>query len=184
MINYRTGESEADLRGILDLQKQNLRQNLSLEEITTQGFVTVQHSFEQLYNLNQTEKHVIAEYNGQVIAYLLAMTIISEHEVPVLRPMFERFKELIINNRGITSYNYLVVGQVCVAKEYRGKGVLFSCYKAYKDFYSANYDFAITEISSLNSRSLNAHKKIGFKEIDRYKDSSGIEWIVIVWDWN
>ncbi|HEV8504803.1 MAG TPA: hypothetical protein VGQ53_05370 [Chitinophagaceae bacterium] len=61
MIVYTTADSKNDLQGILDLQKQNLAAGLPLDEIQSQGFVTVDHSYEQLQKLNDYEKHVIAK---------------------------------------------------------------------------------------------------------------------------
>ncbi|MDX1544003.1 MAG: GNAT family N-acetyltransferase [Christiangramia sp.] len=183
-ICFRLTQSEEDLHKILDLQKQNLKQNLDPDEVMTQGFVTVQHSFEQLKNLHELEPHLIAEKNDELAGYLLAMTRDSENEIPVLKPMFKRFGELQYKNEALEDFNYLVVGQVCVAKDYRGKGILDSCYAAYHEFYKEKYDFAITEIAKDNQRSLKAHLRIGFKIIDSYFDETGTEWIVILWDWN
>ena len=46
------------------------------------------------------------------------------------------------------------------------------------------YDFAITEIDSTNLRSLNAHKRIGFKTIHQFTDASQTNWVIVLWDWN
>ena len=75
-----------------------------------------------------------------------------------------------------------MVGQVCIDKAWRGLGVLDHCYAAYKEHYRSKYDFAITEIASRNVRSLKAHKRIGFKEINTYV-SDNTNWSVVLWDW-
>src|SRR5262245_53012884 len=127
MIIYTTAESENDLKGILSLQKINLPRGLTKDEIQTQGFVTVDHSFEQLARLNDYEKHIIGKDNEKVIGYLLAMTKRSRHEIPVLIPMFELFDSISYNGQKISAYNYLVVGQVCIDKAWRGQGILDHC---------------------------------------------------------
>ena len=50
-----------------------------------------------------------------------------------------------------------------------GKGILDHCYASLRTIhYSNKYDFAITEIAATNLRSLKAHRRIGFKEINTY----------------
>ncbi len=97
--------------------------------------------------------------------------------------MFEVFDKIIYNGKTISEYNYLVVGQACIDKNYRGKGLLDEAYKAYKGYFNSKYDFAITEIALTNQRSINAHKRIGFFEIHKYVDNNNVEWSVVVWDW-
>ena len=77
----------------------------------------------------------------------------------------------------------MVVGQVCVDKQYRGQGIFDQVYVTYKNYYLNKYDFAITEIANTNIRSLNAQKRIGFKEIHSYLAPDNTEWVVVVWDW-
>jgi len=118
-----------------------------------------------------------------VIAYLLAMTVYSKADIPALIPMFELFDQTPFREKPISGYTYLVVGQVCVDKNYRGQGVLDQCYEAYKKQFQSKYDFAITEIAIKNQRSINAHKRIGFSEIHCYEAPNGEEWSIVVWEW-
>jgi L-amino acid N-acyltransferase YncA len=183
MITYTTSKTISELEGILHLQKLNLPQQLNAAEINSQGFVTVDHSYESLEKLNDYEKHVIARDGDKVIGYVLAMTKESKHDIPILIPMFDLFDTLSYQEKKISAHNYIVVGQVCVAREYRGQGILDDCYATYKKFYGHKYDFAITEIANKNRRSLNAHKRIGFKEVHSYTGPDQIEWVVVIWDW-
>lgn len=184
MIHFTKATTDADLNGILQLQKENLQAALTEEEIKSQGFVTVVHSFETLKSLNDTEPHLIAKDGHTVIAYLLCMTEKAKDDVPVLKPMFETFGSVSFAGKRIADFNYLVVGQVCVAKAYRGTGVLDACYEYYKNSFKTKYDFAITEIDAANLRSLNAHKRIGFHIAHRFKGADGVDWVVVLWDWN
>lgn len=184
MISYSTSNTKEELEGILKLQQSNLALGLTVDEIQSQGFVTVQHTYDVLKNMNDLEKHVIAKDEEAVIGYVLAMTKQSRSAVPVLVPMFEIFDQIVYSEQIISELNYIVVGQVCVGKAYRGQGIFDDCYSAYKKIYSSKYDLAITEIASTNTRSLNAHKRIGFKEIHSYIDPEKTEWVVVAWDWN
>lgn len=183
MIIYTTANSKNDLEGILSLQKRNLVASLTDDEIQSQGFVTVDHSYEQLEKLNSYERHVIAKENEKVVGYLLAMTKRSRLDIPVLIPMFELFDSISYRGKKISEYNYLVVGQVCIDQAWRGRGILDDCYAAYCEHYRAKYDFAITEIAATNLRSLKAHKRIGFKEVKIYVSPDKTKWSVVLWDW-
>jgi len=183
MITYTTSKTKEELEQILALQKQNLAVGLTAEEIAAQGFVTVLHSFEDLDKMNELEAHVIAKDNDRVIAYLLAMTVRSRCDIPILLPMFGMFEEVTYQYKKIADYNYIVVGQVCVAANYRGKGIFDACYAAYKSYFKDRYDFAITEIATRNQRSLNAHKRVGFKTIHQYTAPDGEEWNIVLWKW-
>lgn len=184
MIIFDTANSLADLKGILELQKQNLKINLTDNAISKQGFVTVHHTLEQLQQLNAIEKHVIAKDGDKIIGYVLAMTPKSQSNIPILIPMFKIFGETYFNGKAITTYNYLVVGQVCIDQMYRGQGIFDRCYNAYKECFKAKYDFAITEIAATNLRSLSAHKRVGFNEIATYTAPDQVEWKIVVWNWN
>jgi L-amino acid N-acyltransferase YncA len=183
MITYVRANSKSDLEGILKLQKANLAKTLTPDEIQSQGFVTVDHTYDQLEKLNGYEKHIIAKDEKKIVGYLLAMTKRSKSDISILIPMFNAFDIISYKEKKIAEYNYLIVGQVCIDKQYRGQGVLDNSYDAYKKFYKKKYDLAITEIASTNSRSLNAHARIGFKQIYSYTGTDDTEWIVVVWDW-
>lgn len=183
MIQYKTANTEQELLAILDLQKANLGTNLTAEEAMEQGFVTAYHTLVQLNKLNNIEPHVIAKDGDKVAAYVLTMTAESKFDLPILIPMFEMFASISYQNKLITDYNYLVVGQVCVDKDYRGQGIFDEVYHAYKKQYQNKFDFAITDVATKNLRSMKAHNRIGFKEIYRFVAPDGIEWSMVLWDW-
>jgi predicted GNAT superfamily acetyltransferase len=125
----------------------------------------------------------VAKEGDRIVAYLLAMTQRSKSAIPVLIPMFEMFDELFYNGKRIADQEYIVVGQVCIDKSYRGKGILDRCYASYKDHYSKKYSFAITEIATDNTRSLAAHKRVGFEKVQTYAAPDGVAWEIVVWNW-
>lgn len=182
-IEYKKCNSRKELTGILSLQNKNHYAVLPKEEIAAEGFLTCTHNLDLLLEWNNIAPHIIAVSKGEVVAYLLTMTKDAEYRMPFLEPMFNAFKNNTYKNRKISEYNYLIVGQVCVAKELRGLGVLKKCYDLYKREYSNKYDFAITEIATRNQRSLKAHYNLGFQEIHRYKSTEGEEWSIVIWEW-
>jgi GNAT superfamily N-acetyltransferase len=183
MITYTRATTGNELQQILALQKQNLVAGLSAEQINAQGFVTVSHSFEDLKKMNDIEAHVIAKEDDRVVAYLLAMTVHSRFDIPILMPMFEMFEQVEFQHKKIADYRYMVVGQVCVAEGYRGKGIFDAMYSAYRNYFKDKYEFAITEIATRNQRSVNAHKRVGFESIHEYNAPDGEAWSIVVWKW-
>jgi len=182
-LRYKRASLDSELTDILKLQKKNLPEFLSTEEMLSEGFLTVRHDFEILKKLKEIEPPVICKDRMEVVAYILAMTEDSKEELPILKKMFNKFDKVKYLNKPISSYHYLVIGQVCIAKDYRGKGILKSCYSLYKTSFKNKYDFAITLISNRNLRSMHAHEKIGFKTINTYKSLEGEVWNILLLEW-
>ncbi|HSF55036.1 MAG TPA: GNAT family N-acetyltransferase [Algoriphagus sp.] len=182
MIQFKSAESREELEGILSLQRINLPQNISDSEKSEQGFVTVHHSFDQLAGMNKIAPHLIAKDGEKVIGYILAMTKASKTLIPVLVPMFEQFDQVIFEGKPVSNYNYLVIGQICVDKNYRGQGIFDKMYEAYKSIFSESFDFAITEIAISNMRSIKAHQRVGFRIIHEFDDSTQ-NWAIVALDW-
>jgi L-amino acid N-acyltransferase YncA len=82
----------------------------------------------------------------------------------------------------LANYNFYLMGQICIHKDYRGKGIFDLLYQHHKLIYSRGYELLVTEISANNKRSLRAHEKLGFKTTYTYTDNMD-EWKVVVWDW-
>jgi ribosomal protein S18 acetylase RimI-like enzyme len=181
-FHIKLSETDSELQGIQDLQKMNLLTEISEAEKFNQGFVTVQHSLNQLRLLHDIEPHVIAIDGERVVGYILAMTKDSRDLVPVLVPMFEQFDRLIFGEKQISAYDYMVIGQICVDKAYRGQGIFDKMYELYQSTFSSNYDFAITEIALSNQRSLKAHHRVGFRTIHEFEDITQ-NWAIVLFDW-
>lgn len=183
MIQIKLTETESELQGILELQKINLLSELSDSEKSEQGFVTVQHSLDQLRLMHNLEPHVVAKEGDKVIGYILAMTKESRDLVPVLVPMFEQFDRLIYVEKLLSAYDYMVIGQICVDKTFRGQGIFDKMYGIYRSTFSGRYDFAITEIALTNIRSLKAHERVGFRIIHEFEDATQ-KWAIVLLDWS
>ncbi|WP_236021426.1 GNAT family N-acetyltransferase [Algoriphagus oliviformis] len=182
MILFRPAETEAELLGILRLQKENLPQSISESEKAEQGFVTVNHSLGQLAEMNAIAPHLIAKDGEAVVGYILAMTKASKDLVPVLVPMFGQFESLSYAGQPVSTSQYLVIGQICVGKNYRGQGIFDRMYEAYSAYFSDRFDFAITEIAVSNIRSIKAHQRVGFEVIHEFSDSTE-DWAIVALNW-
>ena len=172
-LQYCSSETEDELEQILRLQKTNLPKAITNEEKIKEGFVTVSHSFELLQRMNEVCRHTIVKDGEYVAGYALSMHPRFGEEIEVLKPMFAEIKTVIPKEE-----SYIVMGQICIAKAYRGQGVFRSLYAAMWEAVKADFNSIITEVDASNIRSLNAHYGIGFRDIKKYV-AGGTEWHLI-----
>ncbi|WP_190810086.1 GNAT family N-acetyltransferase [Flagellimonas sp. S3867] len=173
MIRYAQASTIDHLVQILLLQQENLPKNLADEEKKLEGFLTVEHSLPLLKEMNDECGHIIALENEKVVAYALCMHPKYAESIEVLKPMFHEINKVVKEKD-----NYMVMGQICVAKSYRGKGIFRRLYETMKEKLPIGFDTIITEVDAENQRSINAHKTIGFTELKKYC-SDGKDWLLI-----
>ncbi|MDP1815008.1 MAG: GNAT family N-acetyltransferase [Leadbetterella sp.] len=183
IMKFERAYSDESIRQILNLQKRNLKKHLSDAEKESQGFVTAEHTFEQLKNINDAEPSVVITDNGIVVAYAIAMLESAAKDMPVFDELFSTVASLTYKNLPMTSYKYIFVGQLCIDKNYRGQGLVEKLYAFYKEELKPKYDFAVTDISEHNPRSLKAHQKSGFEIIHSFFDTfTASNWNIVVMD--
>ena len=172
------------LNKILQLQQANHKSNLSENEMTEQGFVTVMHTYEQLLAMHSIHPSIIVvdEDNNTLAGYALVMPKACASLVPVLVPAFESFSKLSYRQQPLDHRKWYLMGQICIEKNYRGLGVFQILYQAHKNFLAPLFDCCITTISTSNLRSISAHKKVGFNTIHEFTDATD-SWITVLWDW-
>jgi len=178
MIEARPVRTDAELEEILELQRANLPRNLGELEKAENGFVTVEHTLDILQRMHALEPSIVAKDGEHLAGYALVMPVETRAFIPVLAPMFERLDA----NPQLANRPYYVMGQICVAKPYRGRGIFDRLYAAHREHLRHRYDACVTEISVRNPRSLKAHARVGFRELERYRDATD-EWVVVIWDW-
>jgi len=165
---------DRDLEQILALQRRNLPRSLDPRAIAEQGFVTVEHTLDALRQMHQLEASIVA-HQGEILAgYALVMPVECRTLIPVLEPMFQRLEGL--------RRRFYVMGQICVDAPWRGQGVFDALYQGHRDHLRDRYELVVTEVSVRNPRSLRAHQRVGFREIERYADATD-EWVLLGWDW-
>lgn len=173
MITYSKTTSIEELTQILALQNINLLENLSDEEKQQQGFVTVKHTLEILEKMHKACPHTIAKYNDRVVGFALSMTKEFSDDIEVLKPMF------IEINKTVTTKSYIVMGQICIDKDFRKQGVFRGLYNFMKtNICESKFDLIVTEIDLKNQISLNAHQAIGFKNLIDY-NYHGKNWRIV-----
>jgi len=172
MISYCLSTSDEELKQILALQKSNLLVSVSEEDQKTEGFVTVQHNFDLLKAMHNKCPHILAKDGNKVVGYALSMHPIFGEHIEVLKPMFERLR------LRSTCTKFVVMGQICIDKSYRKQGIFRSLYKTMGEQLLPQFSEIITEVDAKNTRSIQAHYAVGFKDLGRYT-AEGQEWILI-----
>ncbi len=173
-VEARPVRAERDLEQIVALQRLNLPRSLGEEERAREGFVTVEHTLEVLRLMHEIAPSIVAKDGDDLAGYALVMPVECRALLPVLEPMFQRLERF--------PRRYYVMGQICVAKAYRGRGVFDLLYAAHREHLRGRYDACVTEVSARNPRSLRAHRRVGFDEIERYRDATD-EWVLLAWSW-
>lgn len=175
-MEYKQAQTKQELLQILQLQAKNLRRVLASEVVEKEGFVTVEHDLELLASMNDRCGHIIALEDDELAGYALCMHPEFRNKIPVIEAMFEK-----IDTYYPDPGRYMVMGQVCVAPAFRGKGIFRGLYEHMRTCLYPKYRQIITEVDSRNQRSLNAHLGIGFRELEVYQ-SNGRTWHLIALD--
>ena len=175
--------TQKELQQIIQLSHQNQRTQISEEEKKSEGFITWNYSFQLLEKMNAQHPHVIIKDENKVVGYALVAFKEARHFHPDLEVMIHQLEDLNYKSKKLSDYKYYVMGQICIDKVYRGKGLFEKLYQKHKELFKNKFDFVVTEISTSNARSLRAHEKVGFKTIYKYRDALD-EWNVVLWNWD
>jgi GNAT superfamily N-acetyltransferase len=125
---------------------------------------------------------IVAKDGQAVVGYALTMVTEARAYVPILEPMFQTFSSLVWRERPLSSVDFYVMGQICVADGHRGQGVFDALYQGHRAHYATRFELLVTQISTRNRRSLRAHERVGFTPLRRHRDEVD-EWLVVGWDW-
>lgn len=179
---YQRASSSEEIAQIIALQQQNLGTEVGAEEQRSQGFVTVKHTQALLEEMNRKAPAIIAKAGEELAGYALIMPQSFRGTVPVLDPMFEKMDALSWKGKPLNDYRFFVMGQICVAKPWRGQGVFDALYAHMKEATKHEYDLVVTEVASRNLRSLKAHLRVGFQILLTYPAPDGEMWELVVWE--
>lgn len=175
-IRYKRAQTTDELQQILKLQEINLPKKSAKKDLTSEGFVTVEHDLETLINMNEVCPHFIAVSDKKVIGYALSMHPTFKHKIEILRPMFIKIESIVPKN-----LKYMVMGQICIEKNFRKKGIFSGLYHSMANELRNEFDAIITEVDGKNTRSLNAHLAAGFLILKRYR-ADNHNWNIMMLD--
>ena len=172
------------LLGIHNLNEANLKKNIPDQTtLEKEGYVSWEYPVTLLKQLHVFHPGIIAFAKEQVVGYALVVPKEARTVHPEFEMVLNKTDAVLYQNKPLKTYDYYVMGQVCIAKDYRGQGIFRKLFGAHKQYMQKGYDFVVTTIAVKNPRSLEAHKRIGFQIIHKFKDHFGT-WVVVLWDWS
>jgi GNAT superfamily N-acetyltransferase len=180
-VTLTTASTDAHLQGILDLQRRNHRDAIPADVQSRDGFLFVEHTLPLLARMAAASPQAIALAEGRVVGYCLSLPLALRDAVPVLVPMFEQFARCSFRGRPLAEQCFIVGGQVCVDRDYRGRGLLAALYDQLRRSVAHDCDLCVTEIATRNRVSVRAHEKMGFEPIATYAHADE-EWVVVAWE--
>jgi len=183
MIDVTRVSSPSEIIVIRDLQALNLKQNITADEAIDQGFLTAAYTLEYLQEMNLASPSIIAKDGDKVVGYALVATKEIRNGHDLVEGLFDAIDQSEYKGKLLRDVNYVVVGQLCVAKEYRGQDLVQKLYGHFRDCLSTEFTYLVTDIAQANARSLKAHKKRGFQVINELM-YGGFKWDIVLWDWN
>jgi ribosomal protein S18 acetylase RimI-like enzyme len=182
MITIKRVTEHSELEGIKNLQQENLKMNLTDQESVTEGFVTAEYTMDFLEKMHMESPSIIAKDGKQVVGYALVSVQAIRQDHDLLSDLFNTVDQITYRHRLLKDCPYVIVGQLCVSKHYRGRGLVQQMYQHFKDNLSTVFDYCITDVAKNNPRSLKAHLKSGFQVIDTLY-YGGLGWDIVLWDW-
>lgn len=114
VVLYTVTQTDQDLQQILELQKANLPDRLSPDELQSQGFVTLRHDLNTLRLMHKVYPHIIAKYvdtaddrdnnkNDRIIGYALCTMQSAEMHIPTLAGVFHIIESVSYQGKTLTN---------------------------------------------------------------------------------
>ncbi|MFM1878668.1 MAG: hypothetical protein RLZZ241_1534 [Bacteroidota bacterium] len=172
-MEYRAAENDSELLEILKLQQDNLFDNIAPEVREREGFLKVRHNLDLLRQMQDRVPQVIAIDGNTLAGYALCMHREQYNLISTLSPLYK-----IAETHLPKEMDYVIMGQICVAKGYRGQGHFNRLYTKLREL--CNDLPVVTEIASINSRSLKAHRNVGFETLGSHQEQD-FNWHVVLW---
>lgn len=184
MIELVLTDKPEDFEQIIALQKKNHISQVDQQLWETEGFVTLEFDIDKLEQIRGQYFHVVAKSGNKLAGYALVMLPASRGRFHFLEPMFATIEAAVFKGEPVKGKKYFVMGQICVDSDFRNKGVFRELYYKLREQMRQDFDFVVTEVSVKNSRSVSAHKQLGFRNInDQQTEITANDWEVIAWDW-
>lgn len=182
MVITKLANRECELEGILSLQGRNLKRHLNEAEAMEQGFLIAEYTLDYLRRMNDRLPAVISVEDDRVVGYALAVSREIGEDHSFLAALFAQIDALHYRHTSLAHADYVVVGQLCVDKAYRGMGLVRRMYGHFRESLEGRYQYGITDVARANRRSLKAHLTTGFQVIHSI-EYDGLDWDIVLWDW-
>lgn len=167
----------ADYPGILALHRENLISNLPASQ-RQDGFLSLDITESQIAQANEDFTAIVARVdmphsNNPVIGYVWGTTPDYNRQYPLIKAMMALYPSVEWQSRPLSNYRLFIYGPVCVAKAYRGQGVLQALFQELLQQASGRYEAGSAFVAKDNPRSLFAHtQKLGMEPLREFEFKS------------
>jgi hypothetical protein len=176
-MEYRRAKNR-DYTQMVALQEANLVSNLSVDE-KQDGFLSRTFSAEELKEMNEDLCIVVGVDDGTVKGLLATGTTEYNSQFDLPSAMIARYHQVAFKEKPLADWVSFVAGPVVVDKSARGTGAFRGLYDELFRILPAEFQLAVTLISTVNGRSLSAHEKIGYQRVDGFT-WNGREFVILV----
>src|SRR4051812_44066829 len=135
MLKATLVTSRQELLQIIQLNTENLKQNFNKEQQQKEGFVTWLYSLDLLEQMHRLAPSVIVKDGNEVAGYALTTLKEASEFHRDLKTMFRNLEKVCYRNKPLTEYHFYCMGQICVARKYRGQGIVQQLYQAHREQY-------------------------------------------------
>jgi predicted GNAT superfamily acetyltransferase len=165
---FRRATSE-HYSAILRLQSVNYIGNLAPEE-RKQGFLSAQFSSEQVAEMAQDLGTTIAVVAGELAGFLCAFRREFDTGSPVIAKMLEAYDSVHFEGKPLSRCSSYIYGPVCIAREYRRRGLLRGLYQAQVADLAEQFEVGVAFVACNNPHSLQAHiAGLGMTEVGEFE---------------
>ncbi len=163
-----------DCAAILKLQSANYIANLSEEERKT-GFLSAEFTPEQTAQIAEDLGTIVAAIDDQIVGFVCAFRNEFETGSPVIAKMLASYDRMTFEGRPLSSFNSYIYGPVCIAREFRGRGLLRGLFEAQKKNLADQFEIGVAFVSRSNPHSLQAHVDgLGMSEVGDFECQSNV----------
>ncbi len=154
-----------DHAGILDLQAANYSPNLTAAE-RAGGFLSAEFTPLQIAAIAQDIGILVAEDAGALAGYLCAHRADMAPLPGVVEAMLRCVRAARYGERELGGARLFVYGPVCVARAWRGRGVLRALFGALCARMARRFEYGVTLVAAQNPHSLRAHTDgLGMRDV-------------------
>jgi predicted GNAT superfamily acetyltransferase len=154
-IEYRRAGPE-DYGEIVRLQRENYIANLTAEE-RREGFLSAEFSLEQVAAIAGDLGIAIVTMYDDLAGCLCGIRREFDHRSPVVAKMLETYDHVWFQEQPLSAFNSYIYGPVCIARQYRRRGLLRGLYDFQKKDLAGQFEIGVALVSHSNPHSMQAH---------------------------
>jgi predicted GNAT superfamily acetyltransferase len=154
-IQYRRARPE-DYASIIRLQRADYIGNLTEEE-RREGFLSAEFSLEQVAAIATDLGIAVVTVGDEIAGCLCAFRREFDHGSPVVAKMLEAYEQARFEAKPLSAFNSYIYGPVCIAREYRRRGLLRGLYEFQKRDLAGRFEVGVALVSHDNPHSMQAH---------------------------